>query len=186
MPFETRRLELRHLTPDDTAVIYRLSQEEGMRRFLPDQVYADEAEAAGVLSFLIAQYALPVARSKAFVHAVVLKDSGELIGHVGLSPVGDDMEIGYAIAAAHQGEGYATEAVRATVRWALEEQGLPRVLGIVSRENLGSIRVLENAGFTFVDERERAMRGRPTVVRTYSAGRLPHAEPAPGSPKNPN
>jgi hypothetical protein len=40
---DTGALFLRHLTLDDTAAIFRLSQEQGMRAWLPDQVYADEA-----------------------------------------------------------------------------------------------------------------------------------------------
>ena len=170
MPFETPHLLIRHFTLDDTAVIYRLSQEEGLKRFIPDQVYKDEAEAAGVLSFLIAQYADPeAARSGTYAQAVELKESGELIGHVGLSPAGGEMEIGYAIAEAHQGKGYATELVRETVRWALEDEGLPCVLGIVDSDNLGSIRVLEKAGFALMEERERKLHGIMALVRSYKA-----------------
>ncbi len=176
MPFETPHLLIRHFTLDDTAVIYRLSQEEGIRRFIPDQVYKNEAEAAGVLRFLIAQYADPeAARSGTYVQAVELEHSGELIGHVGLSPADGETEIGYAIAEAHQGKGYATELVRATVRWALEDQGLPCVLGIVDIDNLGSIRVLEKAGFALIEERERKTHGRIALVRSYkvTAGASP-------------
>ena len=170
MPFATPRLLIRHFTLGDTAVIYRLSQEEGMKRFIPDQVYKDEAEAAGVLDFLIAQYVNPdAARSGTYVHGVELKESGELIGHVGLSPADGETEIGYAIAEAHQGKGYATELVRETVRWGLEDQGLPCVLGIVASDNLGSIRVLEKAGFTLMDERKRKLHGRVVLVRSYKA-----------------
>ena len=167
MPLETARLLVRHFTPEDSAAVYRLSREEGLRRFIPDQVYADEAEATAVLAFLIAQYSDPTApRSGTYVQAVVLKESGELIGHVGLSPLEGEVEIGYAIAEACQGQGYATELVRETLRWALEEQGLPCVLGVVDSENQGSIRVLERAGFALAETRARSQ-GAP--IRTYRA-----------------
>jgi ribosomal-protein-alanine N-acetyltransferase len=171
MPFETPRLLVRDFTLEDSVVIYRLSQEEGMKRFIPDQVYEDEAEAADVLGFLIAQYADPEAtRSGTYVQAVELKESGELVGHVGLSPVDGGTEIGYAIAEAHQGKGYATELVRGTVRWALRDEGLPCLLGIVDSDNRASIRVLEKAEFALVDERERTSHGGMAQVRTYRAG----------------
>jgi hypothetical protein len=53
---DTGALFLRHLTLDDTATILRPSQEQGMRAWLPDQVYADEAQALEVLRFLSSQY----------------------------------------------------------------------------------------------------------------------------------
>jgi [ribosomal protein S5]-alanine N-acetyltransferase len=168
MPFETPRLLVRHFTPEDTAVVYRLSQDEGIKRFMPDQVYEDEAEALGVLNFLIAQYSDPeAARSGTYVQAVELKESGELIGHVGLSPTDGETEIGYAIAEGHQANGYATELVRGTIRWALEHEGVPRVLGVVDSDNRGSVRVLEKAGFALVEERERISHGALALVRTY-------------------
>ena len=157
---------------DDAAVIYRLSREDGVKRFLPDQVYRDEAEAAGVLHYLIGQYSKPeAARSAAYVQAVELKGSGELIGHVGLSPaaVERETEIGYAIAETHQGKGYATELVRETVRWALDDLELPCVLAIVHTDNLASIRVLSKTGFALLDERKRMLHGALALVRTYKA-----------------
>ncbi|NPV69255.1 MAG: GNAT family N-acetyltransferase [Firmicutes bacterium] len=50
----------------------------------------------------------------------VRKDFGTLIGDCGIRfPAGDDsqVEIGFTIAPAHQGHGYATEAVRAVLRY---------------------------------------------------------------------
>jgi len=152
--------------------MYELSQERGLRRFIPDQVYGDEAEAARVLSFLIAQYdeaARPEAR--VYVQAVELATTGELIGHIGLSPAHDEIEIGYAIAEAHQGSGYATELVRETARWALIDLALPSILGVVDADNLASIRVLEKAGFAFLHQHERTLHGRQALVRYYRASR---------------
>ena len=45
---DTGALFLRHLTLNDTAVMLRLSQEQGMRAWIPNQVYADEAHAVPV------------------------------------------------------------------------------------------------------------------------------------------
>tara|TARA_R110002072_G_scaffold10259_1_gene47908 strand:- start:2185 stop:2712 length:528 start_codon:yes stop_codon:yes gene_type:complete len=175
VPFETLRLRVRHFALEDTPEIYRLSQEAGLRRFLPDQVYADEAEARGVLEFLIAQYADSEAiRSGVYVQAVELREGGELIGHVGLSPAEGAREIGYAIAEAHQGQGYATELVRAVRRWALERE--PALVGIVASDNPASIQVLEKAGFELVWERQRELHGALTQARTYRAENPPPSE----------
>ena len=77
---DTGALFVRHLTLNDTAAIFRLSQEQGMRAWLPDQVYANEAQASEVLRFLSSQYR-PSAnpRHTPYVLGVCLSASDELI-----------------------------------------------------------------------------------------------------------
>jgi hypothetical protein len=77
----TARLLLRPLTVADA-----MSHEAGMRRWIPDQVYRDEAHAAEVVARLIdfaAQAFDPVTRP--FVLGIEFE--GDLVGHVGLSPL---------------------------------------------------------------------------------------------------
>ncbi|KAJ8470179.1 hypothetical protein OPV22_024522 [Ensete ventricosum] len=57
-------------------------------------------------------------------------------------------ELGYVLAAAHWGRGYATAAVKMAVRSVFQEvEGLERVEALVDVDNKGSQRVLEKAGF---------------------------------------
>ena len=57
------------------------------------------------------------------------------------------VEIGYGILEGFQGRGYATEAVDAAVRWALEQAGVKRVEAETEPDNRASRRVLEKCGF---------------------------------------
>lgn len=57
------------------------------------------------------------------------------------------VEIGYGINDEHQGKGYATEAVRAAVKWALQQPGVTRVEAETEPDNKASQRVLEKCGF---------------------------------------
>jgi len=161
-------LFLRHLRLDDTAPIFRLSQEEGMRVWLPDQVYADEAQAFQVLRFLCSQYG-PSAnpRNTPYVLAVCLEVSKEIIGHVGFSPCEYGVEVGYAIGDAHQNRGYAKRALPAACRWALSRFGLPFVHAIVAAENIGSCKVLESCGFQLLAAVQRQLHGVERAVRIY-------------------
>ncbi len=170
MPFETERLRVREFdTEHDTAALYRLSQEQGMRQFLPDQVYDDEEATEKVLRFLVDEYAKPDAvHHGVYVQGVECKTTGELIGHVGISPTDAGREIGYAIGQAHQGKGYATELVAGTLRWCFGN-GFASLLGVVGSDNLRSIRVLEKTGFILIDERRRSLHGRTCLVQTYEA-----------------
>jgi ribosomal-protein-alanine N-acetyltransferase len=152
----TARLRLREFALTDVPKLFVLSHEAGMRRWIPDQVYRDEAHAAEVARALMAYTAMPPdPRAQPYVMAVEQRDSGELIGHVGLSAARGSVEIGYAIEERLHGQGLATEAVTAVARWALGELGLPEVLGIVAAENLSSCRVLEKAGFRRIAEEIR-------------------------------
>jgi ribosomal-protein-alanine N-acetyltransferase len=75
----------------------------------------------------------------------------ELVGYVNLNAVVrgvfQNAYLGYAVAEAANGRGYATTAVREATRIAFEELGLHRVQAAVVPRNAASIRVLEKAGF---------------------------------------
>jgi RimJ/RimL family protein N-acetyltransferase len=174
----TEALFLRHLAPDDTAPMFRLSQEQGMRDWLPDQVYADEAEAFRVLRFLSSQYG-PLANpcNTPYVLAVCLATSGEVIGHVGFSPCEYGVEVGYAIGDAHQNRGYAKQALLAASTWALSRFSLSFVHAIVAAENVGSCKVLESCGFQMLSAIQRKLHGVAREARIY---RLSEAHAASG------
>ncbi|MCR5439501.1 MAG: GNAT family N-acetyltransferase [Selenomonas sp.] len=57
------------------------------------------------------------------------------------------VEIGYGIKDEFQGQGYATEAVRAAVDWALKQVGVLRVEAEAELDNTASQRVLAKCGF---------------------------------------
>jgi ribosomal-protein-alanine N-acetyltransferase len=158
-PINTQRLLLRKFTNEDVYKVYLMSLEEGMKEFLPDQVYENEEEAKQVVEYLMAQYVEdPTPNKTPYVLGIVLKDTNELIGHVGLSPYDNFVEIGYSIEDKYQGKGFATEAVRAVSEWSLKELQLSSVWGIIDKNNTGSIKVLEKAGYIFQEEIKNKLR----------------------------
>ena len=82
------------------------------------------------------------------VYPVLLKD-GTNIGYVQIVPMDDgNYEVGYHIAKAYTGNGYATEAVKAFLPKIMKTLDLKEILGICVAENIASIKVLEKVGFT--------------------------------------
>lgn len=82
---------------------------------------------------------------------IFLKDNGRLVGGVSLfhifrGPLQRCM-IGYSLDKLHNGNGYMTEAVSLAVEFAFDELKLHRVEAGVRPDNIGSMRVLEKAGF---------------------------------------
>jgi RimJ/RimL family protein N-acetyltransferase len=165
---DTGALFLRHLTLDDTATMLRLSQEQGARVWLPNQVYADDAQALEVLRFLSSQYGPSASpRHTPYVLGVCLSASHELIGHVGFSPCEYGVEVGYAIGDAHQNRGYAKQAVLAATTWALSRFDLPFICAVVAAENAKSCKVLESCGFQLLAVIQRELHGVDRLVRIY-------------------
>jgi RimJ/RimL family protein N-acetyltransferase len=91
--------------------------------------------------------------------AVTLKDSGKMIGYVGLQlyilpsePFATaEVEIFYKLGRLWWGEGYAYEACTALLGFAFSELRLHRVVTVVSRENVPSIRLMKKLGMKIED-----------------------------------
>jgi ribosomal-protein-alanine N-acetyltransferase len=88
---------------------------------------------------------------KAYSFGIFLKDNGKLIGDVDLfhifrGPLQRCL-IGYSLDKQYNGNGYSTEAVSLAVKFAFNELKLHRVEAGVMLNNIGSMRVLEKAGF---------------------------------------
>jgi hypothetical protein len=94
--------------------------------------------------------------------AVVDKVRNTLIGYCGLSRfpgrcAADEAEIGFRLARAHWGRGFATEAARAACGHAFDTLGLPRIVALIDPANLASIRVAEKVGLMY--ERDAMLPG---------------------------
>ncbi|MBW7455397.1 GNAT family N-acetyltransferase [Paenibacillus sepulcri] len=84
---------------------------------------------------------------------IFLNDNSRLVGRVNLSNVvlgaWESCTIGYFLDEAFNGRGLTTEAVYLAVQFAFGHAALHRVQGAVMPRNVGSIRVLEKAGFRY-------------------------------------
>ena len=162
LPIATASLLLRHFDLKDAPAALLLSNEETSRAGLPSQVYRDHAHAVSALAFLMKHYSTPGnPRHGPYVLAVEHRSHGVLIGHVGFSPLGAEVEIGFSIAQDYQGKGLASEAIVAASRWVFEGFGLDTIIAVTSAVNTASKRTLARAGF--VHERDESMNFQGTV-----------------------
>ena len=168
LPLETPSLRIRHLVLEDAEAMLVLSNEEASRTWLPSQVYRDHAHAVSALESLVRPYASPANPTLGpYVLAIEHRLDGTLLGHVGFSPLEDEVEIGFSIAQSHQGQGLASEAIVAATRWAFDSFGLERILGITSAANVASGRALLRAGFVHQENRVMNFQGTGQDVRVY-------------------
>ncbi len=89
--------------------------------------------------------------------AVIEQASGYFVGYCGLFFYPDingrpEVEIGYRLARAWWGRGYATEAVIAARDYAFATLGLSRLIALIDPANTASIRVAEKAGLRHESE----------------------------------
>jgi RimJ/RimL family protein N-acetyltransferase len=92
------------------------------------------------------------------VYQLVRSADGQVIGDIGFHGPPDQhgsVTVGYGLAAGARGRGYATEALRALVAWALAQPGVERVEADTTHANLPSQRVMERAGMRLVDRNEQ-------------------------------
>lgn len=97
-------------------------------------------------------------------------DGARLIGSIGLARYEDEVELGYWIAPAFWGQGYATEAVRAVLSLA-KALGHRRLVASHFADNPASGRVLAKAGFRATGE----ARSRFSLGRNAAAASIRHA-----------
>jgi RimJ/RimL family protein N-acetyltransferase len=100
---------------------------------------------------------------------VVEKATGEIVGRVGLwNPEGwPGIELGWITRRSRWGEGFATEAARASLEWAWSHTKANHIISIIDHDNVASIRVAEKIGETLEHTEDR--NGMP--VHTYGIRR---------------
>ena len=92
------------------------------------------------------------------VYQLVRSSDAVVVGDIGFhgppSQAGS-VTVGYGLAPGARGQGYATEALRAMVAWALAQPGVAVVEADTTHANLPSQRVMERAGMRLYDKSEQ-------------------------------
>ena len=142
---ETPRLRLRGWRAEDHAPYAAMLADPDTARFITTRgLPYGERETWNEMAWLIGHWQL--LGSGMFV--VEELAGGAFVGRVGaLQPPGwPDFEIGWALAPAARGRGYALEAARAAIGWAFERFALERIVSLLDPRNLASRRVAERLG----------------------------------------
>jgi RimJ/RimL family protein N-acetyltransferase len=140
------RLRLREWREDDWSAAHVYGSDPEVVRYLDWGPNTEEETRAFIAASMRARQASPRIQ---YNLAVVLVESDEVIGGCRLwieSAEHRDASIGYSIAGAHWGRGYATEVARGLLRFGFETLGMHRIWAIVEPENAASARVLEKVG----------------------------------------
>ena len=146
---QTPRLMLRPWAATDAEAWFSMLQEEGILRYFPDSRPPPREEADAYILRHREHW-----DKRGYGHwAVVTPDNGEVVGWSGLEhlPELDETEVAYLLSKRVWGRGYASEAASAAIRFGFESIGLAQIIGLVHRDNIASISVLEKCGLRFSD-----------------------------------
>ena len=180
----TERLILRRWHEQDFEPFAALNADPEVMRYFPSTLTRAESDA--MVGRIEAQFD---ARGYGLWAVEVVGDA-PFIGFIGLAyqtfpaPFTPAVEVGWRLAKAHWGNGYAPEGARAALDFAFDEVGLDEVVSMTTVANDKSRRVMEKVGMTrdpaddFDHPNVTDQRIRPHVL--YRIGKL--SRRAPGTP----
>ncbi|MSO76833.1 MAG: N-acetyltransferase [Alphaproteobacteria bacterium] len=142
----TPRLRLRLWRDDDLPAFAALNGDARVMAFFPGCLDRRESDA------LAARIRAHFDRHGFGAWAVAALGVAPFIGFVGLTipafgaPFMPSVEIGWRLAAAHWGQGYATEAARAALAHGFGPLGLAEIVSFTASANMRSRRLMERLG----------------------------------------
>lgn len=144
---QTKRLRLRQMTEEDLPALAKILQDPiAMAAY--EHAFCDEE----VLQWLQNQRRRYREEQGHGLWAVVLRESGEMIGQCGLTWQDWEgrrvLEVGYLFQRAYWHHGYATEAAAACRDYAFEQLDTQEVFSIIRDNNYPSQRVAQRNGMT--------------------------------------
>lgn len=161
----TARLRLRHFRPSDSEALAAVFGDAQVMR------YGDGVQsAAWIKAWINARMERYAAGPSPAVYAVTTRLEDRALGYCGLFFFPDvdgrlEIEIGYRLARAAWGQGYATEAARAVRDEAFAALGLRRLIALIDPDHRASIRVAEKIGMHH--EKDVMMEGYTHPDRVY-------------------
>lgn len=143
---ETKRLRLRQWQPSDFAIFADMNADPEVMRYFPKLLSA-------TVSDVIANKCQQLIKDNGWEFwAVTVKSTNAFIGFVGLNQTNADMtfapcvEITWRLHKDYWGQGYATEAAQAALKFAFEVLALDEVVAFTAVINKPSQQVMQRIG----------------------------------------
>lgn len=142
---DTERLQLRPLTVGDAEAAFAWLGDERVAKYMCYTTYKSVEQVARWLRQTEAE-------TKSYLFGYVRKEDGQLIGSGSIAPDAKGngfWGFGYNLRYDCWGQGYATEAAKAMIRFTYEQLGVRRFASEHAEPNRASGRVMEKCGLHF-------------------------------------
>jgi ribosomal-protein-alanine N-acetyltransferase len=164
---ETERISFRRLSMDDLDNLFTLYHSPDVRRYYSEGIPNYEEtrrELEWIVDECYPKYGFGM-------WATIYKETGKFIGRCGLCPMDiegkEEIEVAYMLSREYWGQGLATEAAQAILRYGFEQVGLTRLISVINPDNIASARVAEKIGMRL--EIDGNVNDEPTLL--YSVDR---------------
>ncbi|MGE8000938.1 GNAT family N-acetyltransferase [Lysinibacillus sp. NPDC093190] len=144
----TKRLYLRKMKMDDAHSLFNIWSDPEVTKFMNITNFTHEDQAKEMIG-LFEQLA---EERKAIRFTIIEKESNEIIGSCGFNSFEVDnasAEIGYDLAKAYWGKGYAPECISALIDYAFTTLNINKIEVKIEPGNINSIKVVKKLNFTF-------------------------------------
>ncbi|MDA3921083.1 MAG: GNAT family N-acetyltransferase [Salinisphaera sp.] len=138
----TARLHMRAPNPADVLAIFAYAGDPDVTRFMEWPTHVDQADTEEFVEAVAEGWD----DGDDYCYVLARRDTEELVGAASVQFDEHGASLGYIVAAAHWGQGLATEAAQALRDEAWQIDDLYRFWATVDVDNLASVRVLEKIG----------------------------------------
>jgi len=164
---QTKRMALRNPKLEDAPEIFSVVSSPEFPKQLPlkemDSLSKIEPWLKGLIEF--------GKEGRVFSRIIEKRDSGQLLGQVTLSKIEGDNRwaLAFWIHPEHWGKGYATEGVEQILKFGFEELEAQTIWAAAGKWNVGSNRVLEKVGMTYLGDNPEGYfsKGKPVPTHEY-------------------
>lgn len=145
--FETERLIIKKMTPDDLAWLIELRSTEAVNRYMGGILMQNAEAITARLPFYIGCHE----KFGFGFCTMALKSTGDMIGTSGLLPLEGtgEIEVGYNLAEKYWRQGFGYECAYAWLKYGFETAGLERIVAVANPANTGSWRIMEKCGMRY-------------------------------------
>lgn len=144
---ETKRLKLVEIGEEHTQSFYDIMSKDAVTKYYGMESLKSIEQALKIIKSFQNTYE----SKRAIRWGIVLKDTGDFIGTLGLNNLSTwskKAEIGFELHPSHCNKGITTEAVKEVLQYSFEDLGLFRMGAVTYPQNEPSIHLLNRLGFT--------------------------------------
>lgn len=156
---ETDRLILRRILPSDFRDMYEYSCSSVVTKYLLWKPHKSIEYTRQYSLYLQDRYRI----GEFYDWAITVKGDGKMIGTVGFSAIdfnNNSAEIGYVLNESYWHHGYASEAIRAVLKFGFIRLEFDKISAKYMQKNSASRRTLDRCGFNFEKTVPRAIKRR--------------------------
>lgn len=159
----TNRLQLIQMAEKDAPALYNIWSDPDVTKHMNITPFTEVEQAKEMIHYLhqLAE------NNSAIRYTIFELQSNNIVGSCGYNLIdweNDKAEIGYDIAKAYWGKGYAPEAISALLTYAFDTLKLNRIEAKVEPENINSSKVLRKLNFTLEGTLRKAEKSKGTYV----------------------